>query len=153
MLTVRACGDNETIINQYSICNPTKKTKAERYQNKGPCQPLIIISFFKISNCKHLQRLKDKIKFKLELELPHENPYLLISTTGPNSCIKTSVSHTLLIAMFQWKEKPCINQIGTRVVNARILLMRVTTHHAKPVLNYDYLTSARIMHIFESQLA
>ena len=32
-----------------------------------------------------------------------------------------------------------------RGVNARLLLMFVTRHHAKHVLNYEYLTAARIM--------
>ena len=38
-------------------------------------------------------------------------------------------------------------------VNAQLLLMLVTTHHTKHMLNYECLTSARIMHIFESVLA
>ena len=33
-----------------------------------------------------------------------------------------------------------------RGVNAWLLLMFVTRHYAKHVLNYEYLTSARIMH-------
>ena len=40
-----------------------------------------------------------------------------------------------------------------RGVTARLLLMLVTTHHAKHLLNYEHMTSGRIMHIFGSVLA
>ena len=38
-------------------------------------------------------------------------------------------------------------------VNALLLLTHITTHHTKLVLNYEYFSSAQIMHIFEIVLA
>ena len=64
-------------------------------------------------------------------------------------CINTSVSR------YHWA---CINENKSRVlireftfecaVNAQLLFILFTRHHAKHVGNYEYLTSARIMHIF-----
>ena len=35
-----------------------------------------------------------------------------------------------------------------RAVDARFLIMFVTRHHAKHMLNYEYLTAARILYSF-----
>ena len=35
-----------------------------------------------------------------------------------------------------------------RAVDARLLIMLVTRHHAKHMQNYEYLNWARIMHVF-----
>ena len=42
--------------------------------------------------------------------------------------------------------KSCVLIRDVRGNNARLLLMFVTRHHAKQMLNYEYLTAARIMH-------
>ena len=42
--------------------------------------------------------------------------------------------------------KSCVLIRDVRCINARLLLMFVTRHHAKHVLNYEYLTSVRILH-------
>ena len=48
--------------------------------------------------------------------------------------------------------KSCVLFMDGEGVNAQLLLMLITTHYAKHMLNYEYMTSARIMHIFESVL-
>ena len=62
-------------------------------------------------------------------------------------CIQTS---EIIYALTEKKKRVLIRDV--RGVNARILLMLVTTHHAKHVLNYEYVASARNMHIFERVL-
>ena len=68
-----------------------------------------------------------------------------------NSCINTSVTHYYYFSVLM--EKSCVLIRDVQGINAWLLLMLVTMHHAKHLLNYEYLTSARIMHIFESVLA
>ena len=68
----------------------------------------------------------------------------------PNAynCINISVTHYELLCFHG--NKSCVLIRDPRGVNAQLLLMLVTTHHVKHIPNYEYLTSARIMHIFES---
>ena len=63
-------------------------------------------------------------------------------------CINNSVKHYQLLCFY--RNKSCVLIRDVRGVNALLLLMLVTTHHTKHMLNYEYLTSARIMHIFSS---
>ena len=56
--------------------------------------------------------------------------------------------HTLLMSIIN-EEKSCVlirEFACARAVDARRLIMFVTRHHAKHVLNYEYLTATRILH-------
>ena len=61
-----------------------------------------------------------------------------------NYCINTSVTHYQLLCFNGNKSRVLIRDAGG--VNAQLLLMFVTRYHAKQVLNYEFLTVARIMH-------
>ena len=60
------------------------------------------------------------------------------------------VSHTINCYVLT-ETKPLFNQ-GRARCTAQLLFMLVTTNHAEHVLNTEYLTSARIMHIFKCVL-
>ena len=61
-----------------------------------------------------------------------------------NYCINTSVTHYYLLCFNGNESRVLIRDV--RGVNARLLLMFITRHHAKHMLNCGYLTAAGIMH-------
>ena len=66
-----------------------------------------------------------------------------------SDCINTCFSRYHWACINENKSRVLIREFAcTCAVNARFLFMLVTRHHAKHVGNYEYLTSARIKHIF-----
>ena len=62
-------------------------------------------------------------------------------------CINTGAARYYLPCINEEKSRVLIMEFAcARAVVARLLIMFVARHHVKHVLNYEYLTAARILH-------